>query len=58
MIISRTPYRISFFGGGTDYNKWYESNNGVVISTSINKYSYITIRKANNFFESNHSEID
>ena len=56
MIISRTPYRISLFGGGTDYNKWYESNNGVVISTSINKYSYITIRKANNFFDY-HSKI-
>ena len=56
MIISRTPYRISLFGGGTDYNKWYESNNGVVISTSINKYSYITIRKANNFFDY-HSRI-
>ena len=49
MIISRTPYRISLFGGGTDYNKWYESHNGVVISTSINKYTYITIRKINNF---------
>ena len=56
MIISRTPYRISLFGGGTDYNKWYESNKGVVISTSINKYSYITIRKANNFFDY-HSRI-
>lgn len=44
MIISRTPTRISFFGGGTDYPVWYLENGGMVLSTTINKYSYITVR--------------
>jgi D-glycero-alpha-D-manno-heptose-7-phosphate kinase len=39
MLISRTPVRISFFGGGTDYPHWYEDNFGAVIATTINKYS-------------------
>lgn len=51
MIISRTPYRISFFGGGTDYPAWYREHGGAVLSTSINKYSYITCRKLPPFFE-------
>ena len=42
MIISRTPTRISFFGGGTDYPDWYLENGGAVVSTTINKYSYIS----------------
>lgn len=44
MIISRTPYRISFFGGGTDYPSWYRSNKGQVLSATIDKYCYITCR--------------
>lgn len=44
MIISRTPYRISFFGGGTDYPSWYCANKGQVLSTTIDKYCYITCR--------------
>ncbi len=44
MIISRTPFRVSFFGGGTDYPSWYRENRGAVISTTINKYCYITCR--------------
>ncbi|UCG53976.1 MAG: kinase [Dehalococcoidia bacterium] len=44
MIISRTPFRISFFGGGTDYPAFYEENGGAVLSTSINKYCYIICR--------------
>jgi len=51
MIISRSPYRISLFGGGTDYPQWYKENGGAVLSTSINKYSYITCRNLPNFFE-------
>ena len=51
MIICRTPTRISFFGGGTDYPKWYMDNGGEVLSTSINKYSYITIRYLPKFFD-------
>ena len=44
MIISRTPYRISFFGGGTDYPSWYGANKGQVLSATIDKYCYITCR--------------
>jgi len=50
MIISRTPFRISFFGGGTDYPAWYKENGGAVISTTINKYCYITCRFLPPFF--------
>ncbi len=51
MIICRTPTRISFFGGGTDYPIWYEKNGGSVLSTTINKYSYITVRYLPKFFD-------
>jgi D-glycero-alpha-D-manno-heptose-7-phosphate kinase len=44
MIISRTPFRVSFFGGGTDYPAWYRDNGGAVIGTAINKFCYITCR--------------
>ena len=45
MIISRTPLRISFVGGGTDIGDYYRLNGGAVISTAIDKYIYITINK-------------
>ena len=51
MIISRTPFRISFFGGGSDYPEWYRKNGGQVLATSINKYCYITCRYLPPFFE-------
>jgi D-glycero-alpha-D-manno-heptose-7-phosphate kinase len=51
MIISRTPFRISFFGGGTDYPAFYEKNGGAVLSTSINKYCYINLRYLPPFFD-------
>lgn len=51
MIISRTPYRISFFGGGTDYPAWYQAHGGAVLATTINKYCYITCRYLPPFFE-------
>jgi D-glycero-alpha-D-manno-heptose-7-phosphate kinase len=54
MIISRTPTRISFFGGGTDYPNWYLENGGSVVSTTINKYSYITVRDLPPFFSYRH----
>jgi len=54
MIISRTPFRISFFGGGTDYPVWYNKNQGAVLSTTINKYCYITIRYLPPFFSHKH----
>tara|TARA_Y100001970_G_scaffold269232_1_gene361418 strand:+ start:397 stop:1395 length:999 start_codon:yes stop_codon:yes gene_type:complete len=44
MIVSRTPYRISFFGGGTDYPDWYTKNGGSVLSSTIDKYCYITTK--------------
>lgn len=50
MIISRTPFRISFFGGGTDYPGWYEEHGGAVLSTSFDKYTYITCRELPPFF--------
>jgi D-glycero-alpha-D-manno-heptose-7-phosphate kinase len=50
MIISRTPFRISFFGGGTDYPVWYRDNGGAVLSTTINKYCYINCRFLPPFF--------
>ncbi|MHB8621952.1 MAG: GHMP family kinase ATP-binding protein [Sulfuricaulis sp.] len=51
MIISRTPFRISFFGGGTDYPAWYRQNGGVVLATTIDKYCYISCRYLPPFFE-------
>ncbi len=54
MIISRTPFRISFFGGGTDYPVWYKKQKGAVLSTSINKYCYITCRYLPPFFKHKH----
>jgi len=54
MIITRTPYRISFFGGGTDHPLWYEKNGGAVLSASINKYCYITCRFLPPFFKHKH----
>ncbi|MFH1582621.1 MAG: kinase [bacterium] len=62
MIISRTPFRISFFGGGTDYPVWYRENKGAVLSTTIDKYCYITLRYLPPFFPHKHrivySEIE
>lgn len=54
MIISRTPFRISFFGGGTDYPVWYRENTGAVLATTIDKFCYITCRILPPFFEFKH----
>lgn len=51
MIISRTPFRISFFGGGTDYPAWYLRHGGAVLATTIDKYCYLTCRYLPPFFE-------
>lgn len=51
MIIIRTPFRISFLGGGTDYPAWYNEHGGAVLATTINKYCYLTCRKLPPFFE-------
>jgi D-glycero-alpha-D-manno-heptose-7-phosphate kinase len=51
MIICRTPVRVSFFGGGTDYPAWYRRHGGEVLGTTIDKYSYITCRYLPPFFD-------
>ncbi len=54
MIVTRTPFRISFFGGGTDYPAWYQENGGVVLASTIDKYCYISCRFLPPFFEHKH----
>ena len=51
MIINRTPFRISFFGGGTDYPAWFKDHPGAVLATTIDKYCYITARYLPPFFD-------
>ena len=51
MIITSTPLRISFFGGGTDYPTWYREYGGAVLATTIDKRCYITCRRLPPFFE-------
>jgi D-glycero-alpha-D-manno-heptose-7-phosphate kinase len=54
MIISRTPFRVSLFGGGSDYPAWYRKNGGAVLGFAINRYCYISIRALPPFFEHRH----
>ena len=62
MIISKTPYRLSLFGGGTDYPSWFNFNPSKVISAAMQHYCYITIKDIPPFFEHNtlisYSEIE
>lgn len=51
MLITRTPFRISFFGGGTDYYDYFSKHGGCVLSTTIDKYCYLSVRKLPPFFE-------
>ena len=51
MIITKTPYRISFFGGGSDYPDWFNKYSGAVLSTTIDKHIYISCRYLPNFFK-------
>ena len=51
MKILKTPYRISFFGGDTDYSDWYRKFRGEVVSTAIDKYVYIIARYLPPFFD-------
>ena len=51
MIISRTPFRMSLFGGGTDYPDWYLENGGMVLGATIDKYCYLSVRYLPPFFE-------
>jgi len=54
MVITKTPFRVSFFGGGTDYPAWADVNGGAVLSTTINKFCYITCRYLPPFFDFNY----
>lgn len=51
MIITQTPFRMSFFGGGTDFSGFYNEHGGAVISTTFDKYCYVTVRHLPKFFE-------
>ncbi len=51
MIICRTPYRISFFGGGTDHPNWYRDNESIILSTTFNKYCYVNLRNLPPYFK-------
>jgi D-glycero-alpha-D-manno-heptose-7-phosphate kinase len=57
MIISRTPFRVSFFGGGTDYPAWYREHGGAVLGTTIDKYCYISLRELPPFFAHRHKIV-
>lgn len=57
MIITRTPFRISFFGGGTDFPAWYQEHGGAVLSTTIDKYCYVHCRKLPPFFDYKHKIV-
>jgi D-glycero-alpha-D-manno-heptose-7-phosphate kinase len=51
LIISRTPLRLSFFGGGTDYREHFEKNGGAVLGTTIDKYVYVSVNRLSRFFD-------
>ncbi len=51
MIITQTPFRMSFFGGGTDFPDFYREHGGAVISTTFDKYCYVNVRHLPRFFD-------
>lgn len=51
MVITQTPFRMSFFGGGTDYRGFYDTYGGSVLSTTFDKYCYVTVRHLPRFFD-------
>ncbi len=57
MLITKTPHRISFFGGGTDYPSWYLENDGKVLGAAIDKYCYLIVRELPPFFEYKHRVV-
>ena len=57
MIITRTPYRLSLFGGGTDYNPWFEEHGGLVIAAAMGYYCYLSVRPLPPFFEDHTSRV-
>jgi D-glycero-alpha-D-manno-heptose-7-phosphate kinase len=57
MIISKTPFRVSFFGGGTDYPAYFRAHGGAVLSTTIDKYCWISVRWLPPFFGIKHRVV-
>ena len=57
MIITQTPFRMSFFGGGTDIPEFYRENGGAVLSTSIDKYCYVNVKHLSPFFDYNNELV-
>ena len=58
MIITKTPFRMSFFGGGTDIEEFFRENGGAVLSTTFDKYCYVTVRHFNRIILNNcHSTV-
>ncbi len=57
MIISRTPFRVSLFGGGSDYPKWFHRHGGAVFGFAIDKYCYISVRPLPPFFDHRHRVV-
>ena len=57
MIITKTPYRISFFGGGSDYPEWYKKHGGSFLSSTIDKYVYLNVRQLPSFVESSYRVV-
>ena len=51
MVITKTPFRMSFFGGGTDMEEYFKEHGGVVISTTFDKYCYVNVRHLPGFFD-------
>ena len=51
MIITKTPFRMSFFGGGTDMEEYFKENGGAVLSTTFDKYCYVNVRHLPRFFD-------
>lgn len=51
MIITKTPFRMSFFGGVTDMESFFKKNGGAVLSTTLDKYAYVTVRHLPRFFD-------
>ena len=50
IVITRTPLRVSFVGGGTDFKEFFNKHNGIVVSSTINKYIYVTVKKHSKLF--------
>ena len=58
MIITKTPFRMSFFGGGTDMPSFFRENGGSVLSTTFDKYCYVNVRHLPRFFDYSTREFD